>query len=189
MHSTQTSLVRILQQPYVDHPEDWNGFAHLYVPLFFEFCRRLAVPEAERADLVQDMLIRVLKGISSFQHNGQGSFRAWLFRLLKNAWIDRLRRNPQTARIIEEPCLSSASSDPLEIIAEQEYRQYVIRRVYAKVLAEFSTSNQQVFQRVVVEDQPATKVASDLGLSVNSVYLIRSRMLRRIREDLSELID
>lgn len=189
MHSTQTSLLRILQQPYVDHPEDWNGFANLYVPLFFEFCRRLGVPEAERADVVQDMLIRVLKGISSFQHNEEGSFRAWLFRLLKNAWIDRLRRNPRTATVLDEPCSSSASSDPLEIIAEQEYRQYVIRRVHAKVLAEFSASNQQVFQRLVVEGQPANKVANELGLSVNAVYLIRSRMLRRIREDLSELID
>lgn len=189
MHSTQTSLLRILQQPYVDHPEDWNGFARLYVPLFFEFCRRLGVPESERADVVQDMLIRVLKGISSFQRNETGSFRAWLFRLLKNAWIDRLRHNPNTARILEDPCLSSASTDPLEIIAEEEYRQYVIRRVHAKVLAEFSPANQLVFQRLVVEDQPATKVASDLGLSVNAVYLIRSRMLRRIREDLSDLID
>ena len=41
----------------------------------------------------------------------------------------------------------------------------------------------------VVRDRPAADVAAELGISVNSVYLAKSRVLRRLREELAGLLD
>jgi hypothetical protein len=41
----------------------------------------------------------------------------------------------------------------------------------------------------VVNGRPASAVAAELGLTVNAVYVARSRVLRRLREYLDELLD
>jgi RNA polymerase sigma-70 factor (ECF subfamily) len=41
----------------------------------------------------------------------------------------------------------------------------------------------------VVCDRKADDVASELGVSVNAVYLAKSRVLRRLREELAGLLD
>ncbi|VTT99446.1 unnamed protein product [Gemmataceae bacterium] len=43
--------------------------------------------------------------------------------------------------------------------------------------------------RVVVDRQDPSAVAADLGLSINAVYLIKSRVLRRLRDEFRELLD
>jgi RNA polymerase sigma-70 factor (ECF subfamily) len=41
----------------------------------------------------------------------------------------------------------------------------------------------------VVRDRPAAAVAAELGITVNAVYLAKSRVLRRLREELQGLLD
>ena len=41
----------------------------------------------------------------------------------------------------------------------------------------------------VVSDRPAKEVAAELGLTVNAVYLAKSRVLRRLRHELVGLLD
>ena len=43
--------------------------------------------------------------------------------------------------------------------------------------------------RVVVDGCTPSDVADELGVSVNSVYLAKSRVMRRLREELGDLFD
>jgi RNA polymerase sigma-70 factor (ECF subfamily) len=194
MDSTQTSILRFLQQAdwsiqNSGHQEYWSRFFSIYSPLFFEFTRRLRIPESERADTVQDMFVQVLRKISRFRREQDGSFRGWLFRVLKNVWMDRVRRKDVSQKNLLDEQAFVDSGDPAELIAIAEYRDYVLRRVYGMVLSEFPLSNQLVFQSLVVEQRGPQEIAKELNLSVNAIYLIRSRMLRRIREELADLLD
>lgn len=47
----------------------------------------------------------------------------------------------------------------------------------------------QAFERYVIGEEPPQKVADDLGLSLNSVLLAKSRILRRMREEAKGLVD
>ena len=60
------------------------------------------------------------------------------------------------------------------------------RRAVEQVRAEFETRTWDAFWQVVVDDRAPAVVAAALGLSVNAVYLARSRVLRRLREALGE---
>jgi RNA polymerase sigma-70 factor (ECF subfamily) len=191
MDTTQTSIVSFLQHAdwRSNDSEHWTRFVNLYSPLFHEYARRLRVPESERADIVQDMFVQVLRKISRFRRQEDGSFRGWLFLVLKNVWLDRVRRKKLPLEMDADQNGLADSVDPATLIAAKEYREFVLRRVYGLVLAEFSSPNQRVFQRLVVEGISPQQVADEMNLTVNSVYLVRSRMLRRIREELSELLD
>lgn len=50
--------------------------------------------------------------------------------------------------------------------------------------AEFEFATWTACWETVVEDRSATDVANELGMSVNAVYVAKSRVLRRLREQL-----
>jgi RNA polymerase sigma-70 factor (ECF subfamily) len=55
--------------------------------------------------------------------------------------------------------------------------------------ADFEPTTWQACWETVVMDRPAAEVAAELGISVNAVYLAKSRILSRLRQDLDGLLD
>ena len=74
-------------------------------------------------------------------------------------------------------------------IEEEEYRRYLVRRALGLMQAEFEPATWKACWEFVVHDRPAAEVAAELGLSVNAVYLAKSRVLRRLRAELRGLLD
>jgi RNA polymerase sigma-70 factor (ECF subfamily) len=65
----------------------------------------------------------------------------------------------------------------------------LLRRALEQIRAGFEERTWQAFWRVVVEDQKAVDVAADLQMTVNAVYVAKSRVLGRLRGDLGDLFD
>jgi RNA polymerase sigma-70 factor (ECF subfamily) len=57
------------------------------------------------------------------------------------------------------------------------------------IQAEFEERTWKAALRLLAEDTSAKDVAAELGMSVNSVYLAKSRVLRRVREELGDVED
>ena len=51
---------------------------------------------------------------------------------------------------------------------------------------DFSEASWQAFLRVVMEDQLPEDVARDLAMTPNAVYIAKSRILHRLRDELGE---
>jgi RNA polymerase sigma-70 factor (ECF subfamily) len=54
---------------------------------------------------------------------------------------------------------------------------------------EFEERTWQAFWRVAISDQAADDVAVELGITINAVYLAKSRVLRRLREEFADLLE
>jgi RNA polymerase sigma-70 factor (ECF subfamily) len=54
---------------------------------------------------------------------------------------------------------------------------------------EFEAQTWEAAWRVVVEGQRPADVATDLGMSRGAVYMAKSRVLSRLREELQGLLD
>ena len=54
---------------------------------------------------------------------------------------------------------------------------------------EFSDHDCNAFLGVVIEGMPAKDVSKKLGISVNSVYIAKSRILKRLRMEFDGLLD
>ena len=54
---------------------------------------------------------------------------------------------------------------------------------------EFQPTTWQACWEHVVTGRPAAAVAQQLGITVNAVYLAKSRVLRRLRQELEGLLD
>lgn len=125
-----------------------------------------------------------------FRHDPGLRFRGWLWTVLVNKWRDRIRqRAAQPAAVVEVDLETLAIADNVEEATEKEHRVYLIGRAVELMQNELPTDEWRACQEYPVKARPACDVARELGMSVNQVYLIKSRILRRVRAELEEFLD
>ncbi|HEX6510518.1 MAG TPA: RNA polymerase sigma factor, partial [Chloroflexota bacterium] len=77
---------------------DGDAFGQLYaihVDRVFRYLRTYTESEDDAADLTQNVFLRVLEALPRYQERGL-PFRAWLFRIARNAATDTFRRRRRT---------------------------------------------------------------------------------------------
>jgi RNA polymerase sigma factor (sigma-70 family) len=70
-------------------PLTWEEVARVHGRKIYNFAYRLTGNPADAHDLVQEVLLRVRKGLANYQ---PGSFEGWLWRITRNAFIDEIRK-------------------------------------------------------------------------------------------------
>jgi RNA polymerase sigma-70 factor (ECF subfamily) len=187
MFTTPPSLLeRLRGSPQRDA---WDKFVDIYTPLLVGWTRRLDLSEHEAADLIQDIFTVLVERLPEFQYDAQKSFRAWLKTILLNRW----RNDRRNRGHIKEQGLHAvpdlAAADHFREFEAAEYRAFLVRRALDLMRAEFQPVTWKACWEFVVQDRPAAKVAAELGITVNAVYLAKARVLRRLREELAGLLD
>jgi RNA polymerase sigma-70 factor (ECF subfamily) len=168
----------------------------LYGPLLRGWLRRQGVRSPDDDDLVQDVLGVVVRELPHFRHNQRpGAFRTWLRTILTN----RLRAFWKARQSRAVPVGGSSANEGLEQLEDraadlgrlwdQEHDRQLLRRLMALAEPEFTPATWQAFRRVTLEGQPAAVVARELGLTVNAVWLAKSRVLRRLRQESRGLLE
>jgi RNA polymerase sigma-70 factor (ECF subfamily) len=182
MDSTSVSLLKRLRS----EPSEaaWEHFVRQYRPLLLYWARRLGLQHEDAADLVQEVLVVMVRKLPQFQYHPEQSFRGWMRTILINKWRDRRAR--RLAVPLEEGERHPASCDT-EGLEEREHRHHVLGEARRLAAAAFEPATCRAFWETVVAGRPAAQVAETLGISVNAVYVARSRVLRRLRHDLQAL--
>ena len=70
-------------------PLTWEEVARVYGRKIYNFAYRLTGNAADANDLVQEVLLRVRRGLANYQ---PGSFEGWLWRITRNAFLDEVRK-------------------------------------------------------------------------------------------------
>jgi RNA polymerase sigma-70 factor (ECF subfamily) len=175
----------------------WQDLCTLYRPLIVGWLRRQAVPEADVDDLVQEILLAVVKGLPEFEHSGRrGAFRCWLRSIAHNYSCDywksparRIKAAGEGHRAEESLALLEDPESPLNRFWDEEHDRYVLRCLLQLVEIEFEPATVRAFRLLALEGVTGADAARALGTSVASVYKSRSRVLRRLRELADGLID
>lgn len=194
MHETSLSLLERLRQS--PENEGWNRLADLYAPLIRAWLRRYDVQDSDANDLVQEVLLAVSKDLGKFEHAGQpGAFRGWLKAILVNRlrkfWRARDRR-PQARGDSDMDARLAQLNDPasdMSQIWDREHDQYVLRQLMALVEPHFESKTWEAFRRVALEGGKPDAVAQKMGISLNAVCLAKSRVIRRLRQEATGLIE
>ena len=106
----------------------------------------------------------------------------------------RFRRDKRRSRTAGLPIRRGRLADQAiagetEAFWETEYRQQLVGRALELMQNEFQQNTWRACWEVVVSVRSAADVAADLGISVDSVYAAKSRVLRRLRKELEGLLD
>jgi RNA polymerase sigma-70 factor (ECF subfamily) len=190
--STSLSLVRRLK---LKRPDAWQRMAQLYAPLVFHWCRCAKLQPADADDVVQEVFRTVDEKIATFQHGAaQQTFRGWMRAITRNKLGDVIRRRKASAQPVggtDGQLQALAVPDPEvlhdEATHDEEEFDELYRRAVDFIREEFQPKSWNAFWKVVIDGRSAADVAHELGISTNAVYVAKSRILNRLREELGDV--
>ena len=194
MSVTSLSLLEHLQQSPND--SDWRRLVDFYTPLIRVWLRRYALLDQDIDDLVQEVLAIVVRKMPEFRRQPQtGAFRRWLRTItvncLRGFWRSQRFRpkiagNAGFAQVLDQ--LEDANS-ALSKLWDQEHDDHVARRLLEMIRPRFEAKTWLAFQRVALEAVPVDQVASELGMTINAVFIAKSRVVHLLRQEAQGLLD
>jgi RNA polymerase sigma-70 factor (ECF subfamily) len=177
--------------------ETWNRVVGLYCPLVRKWCEGFGLRPQDTPDVIQETFRALAASINRFQRDGgKNSFRGWLWGIARKQVANfRRRQKAWPVGTGGTEAQKQLTQLPEEIESEQsavrpaDERTLLLRRALVLLQADVEPRTWQAFWRVVVEGQAPSQVAQDLGLTTNAIYLLKARLLRRLRDEFGQLLD
>lgn len=189
---TRPSLVLRLREPRDE--QAWAEFLDIYEPLIYRLIRRKGLQDADAREVTQEVLLAVAKVVETWEPDpARGSFRGWLFTVVRNLTVNvliRQKKHPQATgdsrlrEMLEEiPAVNSDESS----LFDRELKRELFQRAARKIKDEFRETTWRAFWMTCVEGQDIATVADQLGVSTGIVYVSRSRVMARLKKAVQQV--
>lgn len=160
--------------------------------MVYGWCRKTGLQPADAADVTQDVFRSILQALPRFTREKENAtFRGWIRRITQRRIIDfRTRRARQGispgGSVAQAQLLELTESPAIEESHPDLGRLRLTKKIH-EIQGEFESATWQAFIRSAVDGCNAADIARELGISVNAVYVAKSRVLKRLRTALSSL--
>lgn len=192
MNTTRASLLLRIRDPR--DTAAWAQFHDLYAPLLYRYARARGLSREDAEDVRATCYQTIVTKIKEFDYNkAKGGFKAWLRTLVRCRVIDLLRKRREvlidfTAGDGRATYCELADETPgPDEVWEKHWKYQHLKYCVEQVRKEVSAAQFQAFELLVLKERSVEEVCEELGLSANQVYRAKSRVLRRVRQKLSEM--
>jgi RNA polymerase sigma-70 factor (ECF subfamily) len=175
--------------------EAWRQFVQLYAPVVYAFARKRGLQDADAADLMQDVMRSVARSAGRLNYDpSRGTFRGWLYTVARNKVFNFLDRGRHRA---DKGSGDSGAHERLEEVPEpewglaaswdEEYERNLAGLAMRRVRPEVQPATWDAFWRTAVQGQSAKEAGDALGMAPGAVYVARSRVMARLRDEVRRL--
>ena len=175
----------------------WQEFVQIYGPVVYRFARNRGLQDADAADLMQDVLRSVARNAPRMEYDpARGTFRGWLYTVTRNKiynFLNGQRHRPRGTgdsdaheRLDATP---ARDEDGPDADWEREYQRRLTARAMERVQEEFQPATWQAFWQTAVDGRPAAEVGTGLKMTPGAVYVAKSRVLARLRDEVKKMMD
>lgn len=189
---TRASL--ILRLPSTGDADAWKEFTAMYEPFVYRFALRGGLQDADARELVQDVMLSVARAVGRWKpDHARARFRTWLFRIARNQLLDVLAKHQRQITAtggtgVFDALNQQTAADPKHQL-QLEHRRALFRWAADRVKRTIKETTWQAFWRTAVEERDADAVAKELNLTTGAVYIARSRVLARMRDEVQKWED
>ena len=162
----------------------WNTFIEIYSPIITRTATKVGLQPVDVEDCVQEVLTSVSKSIAAWlQRPDRGPFRSWLSTVARNKSIDLITRRKFKS-------LAYGGHESLDQVAQDKqvstcFDRELHRQIYyesAKIVrGQVSAKTWLAFYRTSVLRHKISTVAEQLNMSTGSIYIARSRVMKKLR--------
>ena len=188
---TRASLLVRLRDP--NDADAWKEFARLYAEVIYGFARKRGLQDADAADLMQDVLRSVAGAVGRLVYDpAKGTFRGWLYSITRNkiySFLEARQRHVRGTgdtgahRRLEEHPGREADADDWD----REYERKAFAWASDRVKAEFQPATWRAFWMTAVDGRNAKDVGAELRMSPGAVYVAKSRVVARLRDEIQQM--
>ncbi len=169
----------------------WQDFHNRYGRLLYRYARARGASDADAEDVVQEVELYLFKALDGFEYDSRkGRFRAYLRSAVVHALGRRANRQAKQPAMLDPHTFDYlASQDEASADAhwEREWQLHRLRWALDSIASEFEQVTLKAFEMHVLAGQAVAQTATDLGISADSVYQAKSRVLKALRERLDSL--
>jgi RNA polymerase sigma factor (sigma-70 family) len=189
--STRPSLLLRLRDPR--DAEAWRTFVDVYGPLVYGHARRRGLKHEDAEDVTQRVFARVSDAIRAFNYQPDlGRFRDWLGTVVRNEINSFLKKSMGTAHGKggdDDPALTHAAAPTADTAWSAEFNAHILQVALERARPRFEPATWRAFERVWLEQAPASQVAEEMGQPIDWVYVAKSRVLKQLAQEVRELAD
>ena len=179
----------------------WQEFYDTYRPLIFLCGRDCGLTREETEDLVQLVMCEIFsKDILSkydpekipekvvFQYDpAKGRFRHFMRGIIRNQARKLYHRRPGFVSMENLDGVDAAEEEQFEQAWEKEWRRHLFHEALIELRGQVRPSTYTAFEMYALQNRPVQEVAKFLNLSVNSVYVAKTRCIGLLREAIARL--
>jgi RNA polymerase sigma-70 factor (ECF subfamily) len=186
--STSLSL---LERARRRDPEAWTRLDHLYRPLVRFWCRRARLSDPDADDVGQEVFAAAAAGLERFHRDRPGdTFRGWLHGITRNQILLFYRRSqdrPRAAGGEQLPEVPDPVAGPDD--EEQAEISHVYHRALEQIRGDFEERTWQAFCRTVLDGRSPASLTTELAMTAPAIRQAKARVLRRLKEEVGDLLD
>jgi RNA polymerase sigma factor (sigma-70 family) len=194
MSMTGTVLHALLRDP--EDQRAWANFVLRYGPKIHAWGLRWGLQESDAQEVTQVVLMKLVehfKKPGGFAYDrGRGPFRGWLKTVAHHAWRDYLEARRRHgvgmggSELLEQLHTVEARDDLAERLLD-EARRELMAAAAEMVRREVKTRDWGIWTALVIDGRSPQDVARELGMQVETVRVIKSRIKKRLEEIIRQL--
>jgi RNA polymerase sigma-70 factor (ECF subfamily) len=172
----------------------WHEFVRLYAPVIYGFARKRGLQDADAADLMQEVLRSISSAVQRLEYDtARGTFRGWLFTVTRNKvynFLEARSRRVQgsgDSRVQQRLEQLAGADGELSTDWEVGYQRSLVAQAMDEIKSEFQKATWEAFCRTALDGLTPAQAASQVGLSVGAVYVAKSRVIARLKQEIERL--
>ncbi|OUL56111.1 sigma-70 family RNA polymerase sigma factor [Pseudoalteromonas ulvae] len=144
-----------------------------YVTQLRGYCARLLNDQHEGEDAAQEVLIKILLNLKSFEW--QQSFRSWMYKIAHNECIDRIRKNSRVSFDDE------FNLEDIHIESKPQDMQHLL----ASIMEQLSWLDRNIMLLRYRSGLEFSEIAQIVGLKLSAVKMRHTRVLDFLNQRIS----
>lgn len=190
---TNATLLQRVKNQYDD--KSWDEFNDYYRPYIYMIVKGLNMRHHDALELTQLILIKTWKNLPKFEYNpDKGCFRSWLRRVAVNSvrnYVVTKAYKQVSLDALEEQEGHTYSEDEfteseIEKVADREWENYIFDMAWTNIKDKFNDKIQAVYEELLQDIDPE-KIADNIGIKRNTVYVYRKRVNEKLFKEIRRL--
>ncbi len=192
---TRASLLARLKN-LEDH-DSWQDFFDTYWKLIYGICVNRGLTPTEAEDVVQETMCTAMKSMPGFKYDRSvGSFKSWLLNMVRWRIADQFRKRSVVRNLPQDTGIDGSDgldelvdkqTEDFQAVWDQQWEQALFDAAVDKTRRAIDPEKYRVFDLLVNHQWPAAKVAENLKVSVDHVYLVKHRVTQLVKAEVERL--
>ena len=167
-------LPKVIAQAQLGDPGAFGDLYGKYAGLILRYLYARVRDQEGAQDLTQEVFVRVIKGISSFEYRGEKSFLGWLYTIANNVLIGQARRKRAVSTPLDE------NMELVDPHGQDEVLSIYDRVSLQQAISQLTQDQQQVLTLKFFADMTNNEIAATIGRSEGAVKALQHLSLIHI---------
>ncbi|MBX3378794.1 MAG: sigma-70 family RNA polymerase sigma factor [Phycisphaeraceae bacterium] len=192
VHSALITTTLLLEQLKEDgNQAAWRQFDERFRGVVLGAARKIGLDESDAADVAQETMLQSLRDYKAGRYDrSRGRLSSWIIAIAHHRITDLLRRKERGAIAAGDTTLREMPAvEDVTNAWSEALQASVFRSAWEAIQSEshLSPVNLRAFELAVIRSVPPEAVASECGISVDQVYVAKSRVSTKLKEIVERL--